>query len=627
MPERDAARDARYADVSSHCASLARRASDVSALTLAVPRRHVHGRCAGQRPTMGECVKTIRGFDLARQVAGLELLFDVGLSLTSERDHDRLIEKILLSAKQYCRADGGTIYLATEDNHLEFAIMRNDTMGTALGGTTGKPLDKLPRVPLFDPASGELNERNIAAYCANSKLSVNIEDAYETESFDFSGTKEFDRRNGYRSQSFLTIPMLNNSGRMIGVLQLINAQDPETGEIVAFDTHLQQIVEALASQAAVALDNQQLLAAQRTLMESFIQLIAEAIDAKSPYTGGHCERVPIITQMLTEAACRADEGPLAEFDLDSEQWYELRIAAWLHDCGKITTPVHVMDKATKLESIRDGIDTIRARFEALKRETELAHLRAGGGDRDPELLAALAALDDDLAFLERSNVGGEFLSDEHKDRIRRIARRTWRCGAAQQPLLTPEETELLSISRGTLSEEERLVINGHMVQTIRMLERLPFPQDLKRVPEYAGGHHETMDGTGYPKGIYAGDMSIPARIMAIADVFEALTAPDRPYKRGKSLSESMTIMGRMKQRNHLDPQLFDLFVTSGVYKTYAERYMDPEQVDEVDEAALLAINPEPFEPPPEAERAQRWKTFLPEYQRLVRSVLGDVGGR
>lgn len=569
----------------------------------------------------------IRGFDLSRQVAGLELLFDVGLSLTSERDHDRLVEKILIAAKQFCRADGGTIYLATEDDHLEFAIMRNDTMGTALGGTTGKPLDQIPRVPLKDPVSGEPNERNIAAYAANTKQSVNIEDAYEVETFDFSGTKEFDRRNGYRSQSFLTIPMLNNSGRLIGVLQLINAQDPDLGEIISFDGHLQQIVEALASQAAVALDNQQLLAAQRKLMESFIQLIAEAIDAKSPYTGGHCERVPIITEMITEAVCQTDSGPFADFDLTSEQWYELRIAAWLHDCGKITTPVHVMDKATKLESIRDGIDTVRARFEALKRETELEHLRSGGADDDPALAAVLSEIDDDLAFLERSNVGGEFLADEHKQRIRRIAERTWRCGESQLPLLTAEETDLLCISRGTLSEEERLVINGHMVQTIRMLERLPFPQDLKRVPEYAGGHHETMDGQGYPKGIFAGDMSIPARIMAIADVFEALTAPDRPYKRGKSLSETMTIMGRMKENNHLDPQLFDFFVQSGVYRQYAERYMDPDLVDAVDEKALLKITPKEFEPPPEQERAERWKDFLPEYHKLVRSALGDLAAK
>jgi HD-GYP domain-containing protein (c-di-GMP phosphodiesterase class II) len=554
----------------------------------------------------------------------MELLFEVGLALSSERDHDRLIERILLEAKQFCRADGGTIYLVTEDDHLEFAIMRNDTMGTALGGTTGKPLDGMPRIPLRDPHSGEPNERNVAAYAANSRQSVSVEDAYTIDRFDFSGTKEFDRRNGYRSQSFLTIPMLNNSGRVIGVLQLINAQDELTGEIVPFGPLVQEVVEALASQAAVALDNQQLIAAQRRLLESFIQMLAAAIDAKSPYTGGHCERVPILTEMLARAVCDAQEGPYAEFDLDDEEWYELHIAAWLHDCGKVTTPVHVMDKSTKLESIRDGMEAVRARCEALKRELQLAHVMAGGALDDAALLAQLAEVDDDLGFLEVSNVGGEFLDDADKARIRRIGARCWQCGGARRPLLSEDEVANLCVERGTLTQDERLVINGHMVQTVKMLESLPFPRDLKRVPEYAGGHHETMDGRGYPRGIFAGDMSVPARCMAIADVFEALTATDRPYKPGKPLSESMAIMGRMKRGNHLDPDLFDLFVRSGVYRDYARRFMKPELIDEVDEAALLAIEPEPFELPPPEVRAERWLDFREEYKPLERSVIGRL---
>jgi len=554
----------------------------------------------------------------------MELLFEVGLSLSSERDHDRLIEKILIEAKQFCRADGGTIYLVTEDDHLEFAIMRNDTMGTALGGTTGKPLDGMPRIPLHDPDSGEPNERNIAAYAANSRQSVNIEDAYQVDRFDFSGTKEFDRRNGYRSQSFLTIPMLNSTGRVIGVLQLINAQDEHSADIVPFDPLVQEIVEALASQAAVALDNQQLIAAQRRLLESFIQMIASAIDAKSPYTGGHCERVPILTEMLARAVCDSTDGPYADFDLDREEWYELHIAAWLHDCGKVTTPVHVMDKSTKLESIRDGIETVRARFEAKKREVQLDHLVAGGAIDDAELAAQLEVLDDDLAFLETSNIGGEFLDAEAKDRIRSIGAMTWRCGNGVRSMLTDEEVMNLCIERGTLTQDERLVINGHMVQTVKMLESLPFPRDLRRVPEYAGGHHETMDGRGYPKGIFAGDMSVPARCMAIADVFEALTATDRPYKPGKTLSESMTIMGHMKRGNHLDPDLFDLFVRSGVYRDYAQRFMKPDLIDEVDEDALLAIEPNPFELPPDEVRQARWRDFREEYKPLERSALGNI---
>ena len=566
----------------------------------------------------------MREFQLSKRVAGMELLFEVGLSLSSERDHDHLIEKILIEAKQFCRADGGTIYLVTEDDHLEFAIMRNDTMGTALGGTTGKPLDGMPRIPLHDPDSGEPNERNIAAYAANSRQSVNIEDAYQVDRFDFSGTKEFDRRNGYRSQSFLTIPMLNSTGRVIGVLQLINAQDEHSADIVPFDPLVQEIVEALASQAAVALDNQQLIAAQRCLLESFIQMIASAIDAKSPYTGGHCERVPILTEMLARAVCDSTDGPYADFDLDREEWYELHIAAWLHDCGKVTTPVHVMDKSTKLESIRDGIETVRARFEAKKREVQLDHLAAGGAIHDAELAAQLEALDDDLAFLETSNIGGEFLDAEAKDRIRSIGAITWRCGNGVRSMLTDEEVMNLCIERGTLTQDERLVINGHMVQTVKMLESLPFPRDLRRVPEYAGGHHETMDGRGYPKGIFAGDMSVPARCMAIADVFEALTATDRPYKPAKTLSESMTIMGHMKRGNHLDPDLFDLFVRSGVYRDYAQRFMKTDLIDEVDEDALLAIEPNPFELPPDEVRQARWRDFREEYKPLERSALGNI---
>lgn len=560
--------------------------------------------------------------DLERRVEGLEMLYRVGIALSSEKHHDRLIERILVEAKELCNADGGTLYLVSEDGErLEFAIMLNDTMGTHLGGTSGVPAG-LPGVPLHEP-DGSPNQRNVASSAATSRRSFNIEDAYVVDAFDFSGTKAFDERNRYRSKSFLTIPMLNNSDEVIGVLQLINAVDRETGQVVAFDPNVQQIVEALASQAAIALDNEQLLRSQRRLMEAFIQLIAESIDAKSAYTGGHCERVPLITEMLTQAACDATEGPFADFDLTDAEWYELKIAAWLHDCGKVTTPVHVMDKATKLETIHDRIHTVRARFTALAAQMELDAARAGRGRDDPDLAAALEALEDDWLFLERANIGGEYISDEHRLRIERISQRTWRQGGEVLPLLTEEEVENLTIARGTLSEEERLVINGHMVQTIRMLEALPFPKDLKRVPEYAGGHHETMDGRGYPKGIYAGDMSIPARIMAVADVFEALTAQDRPYKEGKPLSVTMSIMKNMKENNHLDPELLDLFVSSGVYRDYAEKYLPEHLIDEVDEAALLATEPKAFELPGESTRRERKLDFLPQYQRLLRSVDGE----
>ena len=571
--------------------------------------------------------------ELRSELHRLGLLHRVGVSLTAERNRDRLIEMILLEAKDLCNADGGTLYLRDDeseqgdfDDTLRFAIMRTDSLGIALGGTTGRAIE-LPPIPLFH-ADHRPNLHNVASAAFHQKRTINIEDAYEAQGFDFSGTKTFDERQGYRSKSFLTIPLLNNEERVIAVLQLLNARDRASGELVPFAAWDQAIVEALASQAAVALDNQMLRDGQKQLLEAFIQMIASAIDSKSPYTGGHCERVPELTLMLAQAACDADEGEFADFALSEEEWYELRIAAWLHDCGKVTTPVHVMDKATKLETIFDRIELVRARYAALEAEakTRMLERRLEGVDSttaQADYERELATLRDELAFLERVNIGGEFLEAEDQARIEEIASRSYLFQGEERPVLDPDEVDNLSIARGTLTSAERLIINGHMVQTIQMLQALPFPRNLLRVPEYAGGHHERMDGKGYPKGIYAGDMSEPARMMAIADVFEALTAQDRPYKPGKTLSEAMRIMGEMKRWNHLDPRLLDLFVSSGVYRAYGERFLPPSLLDEVDEEAILAIEPKPFSLPADDERRKRWEDFLPEYHSLRRDVMGQ----
>ena len=476
------------------------------------------------------------------------------------------------------------------EDRLRFAIVRNDSLGIAFGGSTGRAVP-FPPIYMCDPKSGAPNYANVATLAALTGATINVDDAYAASDFDFSGTKAFDAEHGYRSISFLTIPMKNKADEVIGVLQLINARDGERGAVVPFDRERQGVIEALASQAAVALDNQLLLDGQKRLLGAFIQVIAAAIDEKSPYTGGHCERVPVLTEMLADAACRVDRGPFADFDLDDDQRYELHIAAWLHDCGKVTTPEYVVDKATKLETIHDRIETVRTRFAALKRETEIAHLRAG--DDDPAALARrLAEIDADRAFIEEANIGGERMGEAGKARVREIAKRRWRDAAdIERPLLDDDEVYNLCVERGTLTPEERKVINDHIVTTIEMLEKLPFPKGLERVPEYAGGHHERMDGTGYPRGLTREQMSPPARMMAIADIFEALTAGDRPYKKAKSLSQSMAIMARMRDEGHIDPDLFALFVEQGVYRRYAERFLAPEQIDAVDHAAILDYTP------------------------------------
>jgi len=588
-----------------------------------------------------------------KQVASsFERLIEVGIALSTEQDTDRLMETILLEAKELSNADGGTLYLSDKDNSLKFEIMHTDSLNIAMGGTTGKEIT-FPPVRLRDPETGEENRGNVASCAALTGESINIQDAYESDEYDFTGTKKFDEGTGYKSKSFLTVPMKNSKDEIIGVLQLLNAKDSDTDLVIPFGADIQPLIEALASQAAVALDNKQLLDAQKLLLDSFIKLIASAIDAKSPYTGGHCQRVPELTLMLAKAACEATDGPYADFDLNEDDWYELEIAALLHDCGKVTTPEYVVDKATKLETIYDRIHEIRTRFEVVKREAEIDYYKAildGGGDQEKlrtALDARLAQLDDDFAFIAESNIGGEFMAPERIERIEEIANITMtrtldnRLGVAyeekkrwertpppQLPVVenllndredhiifrevedpaaaednefgfkldVPEhkfnlgEVRNLCIARGTLTPEERYKINDHIVQTIVMLEQLPFPEHLKRVPEMAGGHHEKMDGTGYPRKLNQDDMSVAARIMAIADIFEALTAADRPYKLPKKLSDSVKIMSFMKKDGHIDGELFELFLTSGAYREYSEKYLMEEQIDDVDISEYIKVD-------------------------------------
>jgi HD-GYP domain-containing protein (c-di-GMP phosphodiesterase class II) len=534
-------------------------------------------------------------------VQRLEQLNAIGASLSAERDINRLLETILTAAKSITRADGGTLYRVADDRTLRFEIMRTSSLKYYLGGTTGSPV---PFYPIQLYKDGKPNHSMIAAYVALTGRTVNIPDAYAAEGFDFSGTRAFDSKTGYRSKSFLTVPMRNHDNEIIGVLQLINAHDPRSGEIISFSPSDQRLAESLASQAAIALTNRMLINQLEELFESFINLINSAIDEKSPYTGGHCQRVPMLTMMLAEAATEVKEGPLAGFAMTEKDRYELKIAGLLHDCGKVTTPVHVVDKATKLETIFDRIHLVETRIEVLKRDAEIellktrAELTARSAPR-MELEAAesryrerVRQINEDRSFLRACNIGGEAMREEDMERVRVIARYRWTDSAGHEAnFLTEDELKNLTIRSGTLTPEERQVINHHIVATIRMLESLPWPKHLKNVPEYAGGHHERMDGKGYPKGLTRDQMSIQARVMGIADIFEALTAKDRPYKRGKTLSESLEILGRFKLGGHVDPDLFDIFVRNKVYRRYAEIFLDKDQIDEVDESRIPGYQP------------------------------------
>lgn len=566
--------------------------------------------------------------DLVAAQGKLENLIKTGLELGREKDRNALLRKILFAGKELLNADAGTLYIVTENKSLRFALRTK--------------LDELPsfEIPLMD-ADGKPVDRFMATWCANHNQPVIVDDVYSEARFDVSGAKKMDAETGYRSVSMLTVPLSPREGEVIGVLQFLNALDPETGKVIPFAPELLRFVTAMAAQAAVALDNFQLLEAQKALLDGMIKLIAGAIDAKSPYTGGHCERVPELGIMLAEAACEVTEGSLAEFRFTTpEEWQEFRIGAWLHDCGKVTTPEYVVDKACKLETIYNRIHEVRMRFEVLLRDARITEMEDVAGGADPAAAAAAfearrATLQDDFNFIAECNQGGEFMAPEKIERLKRIAAETWqrhfndRAGLAHEELnrytAAPEslpvtenllsdkphhiiprtrqdvtdpkwgfkvkvpehqynygEVYNLSVGRGTLTEEERFKINEHVMHSIMMLEQLPLPKSMGRIPEYAGTHHETLIGTGYPRQLGGKEMTVPMRIMAIADIFEALTASDRPYKKAKTVSESIKILSFFKKDRHIDADLFDLFLTSGVYRRYAEKYLKPEQIDEVD---------------------------------------------
>ncbi len=556
------------------------------------------------RSGQGMAVQTVE--DLFRR---LEQLNEIGASLSAERDINRLLETILLAAKAITGADGGTLYLLTEEDgtkRLKFEIMRTQSLNIAMGGTTGTPIPFYP-IHLYSK-DGKPNNQMVAAFAALTGQTVNIADAYTAEGFDFNGTRNFDKKTGYRSKSFLTVPMKNHENEIIGVLQLINSQDPASGEVVAFSDADQRLAESLASQAAIALTNRQLINQLEALFESFIAMINTAIDEKSPYTGGHCQRVPELTMMLAEAVNETKQGPLRDFDMSDKDRYELKIAGLLHDCGKVTTPVHVVDKATKLESIFDRIHLIDTRFEVLKRDAEIELLKSNAAlqqqgldelslrERTNQLeqayKARLRQFDQDREFLRKCNIGGEFMPPQAQEHVRKIAGYKWLDQSGNTAhFLNDDEIENLSIPRGTLTGKEREIINYHIVATIKMLEALPWPKHLRRVPEYAGGHHERMDGKGYPRGLTREQMSVQARVMGIADIFEALTAKDRPYKKGKTLTESLQILGKFKEGGHIDPDLFDVFIRQKVYQRYAEQFLDANQIDRVDESKIPGYSP------------------------------------
>jgi len=504
-------------------------------------------------------------------------LTKIGSALSAEKNIDRLLEMIVDEAKKLTNANGGTLYVTSEDEMaLNFAIVQNDKLQIRMGGT-GKKIN-WPPVPLKNPDASP-NYTNVSAYSALTGNVVNIDDVYHATGFNFEGTRRFDEQTGYRSTSMLVVPLKNHDNDMIGVLQLLNAQVPATGEIRAFTQQEQQITESLASQAAVALSNKILIQSLEELLDSFIRTIATAIDEKSPYTGGHVRRVADLTLTIADRINAVREGPFAECFFSTEQLSELRIAAWLHDVGKITTPEHIVNKSTKLETIVDRIELIKTRMEIMKRDREIAALkrtltRFQAKETDPlptQEDPTGSPYDDLFQFIEKINLGVDEINNGMLDRLRAVSEWQWQDKDGLKPLLTENEIYNLSIRRGTLTDEERATVESHAAITRGMLSKLPFPKKFKNVPFLAASHHERLDGTGYPQGLTEDQLPLQARILALADIFEALTATDRPYKQGNTLNDAIRIMALMVENHHIDADLFHLFLQQKIHLDYADR--------------------------------------------------------
>ncbi|MEI7952822.1 MAG: HD domain-containing phosphohydrolase [Synechococcaceae cyanobacterium ELA182] len=622
----------------------------------------------------GASLQSVAGSDAHTEGADAALVevLAVATALGSASDLATLLHQILRACRHLTASDAGSVYLIeparrsrgnpptglpqeqpeSGQAQLWFAASQNASIGQAEGIAS----DLAPQ--LLD-IRFPLSPERLVGWCALEGEVLNIANVYALPpDLPYRFDASVDRQLGYRAVSMLNVPMRSTTGEVVGVLQLINRKhrasdrlEPATAEALTrpYDRQDQRLIEAMASLAAVSVERTLLIAQQDGLIEAIVTLLASAIDAKSAYTGGHCARVPELALMLARAAEAVESGPLAEFCFrDGRQWREFRIGAYLHDCGKITTPEAVVDKATKLETQYNRIHEIRTRFEVLLRDARIAQLEGQLAGGDPVELAQVyerrrVELHEQFALVAAANLGEERMDPERINQLQQIAAQTWwrhfddRLGLAweewqrrtqagadgetnddfdslpqREPLLAdkpwhrvprdsaaipdprhgfrmaiPEllrhhgELHNLGIQAGTLTAEERYTINEHIVQTILMLEALPFPAWLEQVPYYAGTHHETLQGTGYPRALAADQLTVPARIMAIADIFEALTASDRPYKKAKSLAESIGILAGLRDRGHIDPDLFALFLSSGVYLRYAERFLRPEQIDAV----------------------------------------------
>ncbi len=515
-------------------------------------------------------------------------LIDIGAALSHEENETKLMEMIVDVGRMCTNSDGGTLYIKSEDGRtLRFAIIQTRSLNIFMGGSREKIT--WPDINLFNEDNTE-NHTNVSSHVALTGKTIDIKDVYTAKGFDFSGTKAFDQQTNYRSKSMLVVPLKDHENEIIGVIQLINSQDIKTGSVIPFSTESQKITESLSSQAAVVLTKNKLLKGLEELFNSFLRTIAKAIDEKSHYTSGHINRVTEITMKIANRINEENSGRFSSVKFSNDELNELRIAAWMHDIGKITTPEYIIDKATKLETIYDRISEIETRFELFKKDAEIKLLNKklelikGGKEKEiitheEEYQKEIAEIDNAFALISEVNKGAEAMSDNNIQRVKDLAKNMWERRGKKEPWLSENEVTNLTIIRGTLTHEERDIIQNHASLTESMLKELPFPKKLKNVQKYACCHHETLAGTGYPNKLKGSEIPLQGRIIAFADIFEALSASDRPYKTGKTTSEVINIIGNMVKHQNLDGDIANMFLNDKIFFDYVKENFNPNQID------------------------------------------------
>lgn len=589
----------------------------------------------GKDKKLNRFFKTLKN-DIAEHERQLKILSIAGAELSKEQEQSSALELILYTARHLTNADAGTVYSVQDEFHdnpfnpgeiksrsLMFEVMHTESKGFFVTKPSG-----LPPVPM--EIGGRPNNAHVSAYCANTGNIVNIPDVYNAKGFDFSGPKEYDKKTNYRSMSMLVLPLRDHENQINGVLQLLNRQTID-GKVIPFSKADQTIVQAMSYQAAISLTTQQLLKEQIRLFNSFVMVLAEGLGEKSPYTYGHINRVADLSCSLAESIDNYEKGMYRKIHFNPSQMEELHLAGWMHDIGKLTTPEHVVSKPIKLQLLLDRFELILQKFNSKIKDIEIEYLKKeleatkkGRPKSHFESLKREKAektgnLIEDLKVLNASNIGGEFLDVEKRDLITaknaetfdqyirvkkrkingedRITEVDLAKRKIREPLVNDEERDYLLISKGTLSEAERKIINDHADRSWRWLMKLPFPKKKMKLPLYAGAHHETLNGKGYPNRLNAGQLPIQSRIIAVADIFEALTANDRPYKSPMKLSKAMDIMGFMVKDGHLDPEIVKIFLKSGLFKKYARKYLSKSQIDAIDvNKWLKAYYPKDFVP-------------------------------